>query len=337
MQSIKNISHKKKSPNWIIMFISGFIAGAVIIAALKYSSGKKEVLYGEDNTLHLIYQTDSLQSRFGKLQQLNENYASALSNKNLNAQKLHVLDSINVLITHSELGFLMYLDRLEKKNPGYNKNAFSLLTRIIDGYRSAIDASSSLNTIRNSFNIGNTNFSFDQDMLNSMQNELRRKEMEIVNLNNLLQVNKTYTRNSLPADYKKMIKQQDTVLNKVLVSERQKNENLKNYNTRLQQDYDRLNEELQTLRNTNAQNQIAASATVSKEELNEQVNLAKADCYLARADTKKIISNDKQRRELLQNALQILNTLSQSGNLSVRQQAQVKLTELKTIAANDHD
>ncbi len=325
----------KKNGRLIILFCAGLLAGALIAIIIQaaYQKNKRP----QDDTTRLIYQTDSLQSRFGRLLQANEKYAAVLSNKNLDSSGLQILDSLNVLIAHSEVNFLTYLDSLEKKNTGYDKNTFNLLTRIIDGYRDAVYQSTALDTTRNLFNIGNTNFSFDQNMLSNMQDELRTREIEIINLNNLLYANKISIPNKFPLDYKSMIKQQDSVLNNVLVSERRRNENLKDYNNKLKSDNENLNAALQTLHNSNTQSGVMDAVIVSKQELNEQVNLAKADCYMTRADARQIISNAKQREELLENALQILNTLSQSGNTSIRQQAQTKLKTLKTIAANNHD
>lgn len=335
MKALNKLFSKKSISSSIALLLSGLLTGVILMFVI--NSGDRKSKEFSDNTVRLTMQTDNLLSGFTMLQQLSEDYASLLSDKSLDSIKLKELDSMNILITRKEIDFSALLDSLQSSNHGYDKSSSILFIKIIDSYRSAVSESKAIRTIRNSFNIGNTNFTFDQNTLYAMQNALHNKEVEIVQLNSKLYSNKNLATNNNKIDYNNLFKQQESVVDKVLESQKKKNENLTSYNAKLKRENDNLYNELETLRDSNIQNQIKTASTITKAELNEQLKLAKVDCYLLRADTRQIISNAKQRRELLQTAQQLLNSLSQSGSNSVKEEVQSKLNELKTIAANDHD
>ncbi len=339
MQSAYKPSIKKNNWPGIILFIAGLIAGMLIIYFFKADSGTSTHENNYDNVIKLSSQSDSLQLKFDNILGLNKKYASFLTNKNLDSTQLQVLDSLNVLITHSQIVFLETLDNLQINGSSvYDRNSFGLLQRITNGYRSALEQSDAINAIRNAFNIGNTNYSFDQNMLNNMQNELKDKQTQIVGLSSKLYINKNMKKFDSSNNYNSIIKQQDSVINVSLQAQKKKNENLISYDKKLKIENDILSNQVKSLSSSsNTQNQIITTSMISKQDLDAQLNLAKADCYLIRADASQIISNSKQRRDLLENALQILNTLSQSNNISIKQAAQSKLSELKTIASNNHD
>ncbi len=333
-----NTSNKKNNGLPVILFITGLIAGILITFFLKSFFNKTEPVSNSNNLLNLSRQSDSLQSKFNTILFLNKKYASLISNKNIDSIQLQNLDSLNILITHNQLVFLENLDSLQISNSNvYDRSSYGLLQRITNSYRSALEESDAINSIRNSFNIGNTNYSFDQNIMNDIQNKLKEKDAQIADLSLKLSAYKNFAQTSSPANYSKLIKQQDSVINVLLLAQKKKNENLIDYNTKLKFENDKLTNELKTLNNSTAQNQVLTSSMVSKQNLNEQLSLAQVDCYLSRADARQIVSNSKQRKDLLENALKILKTLSQSNNASVKEAVQAKLTELKTIASNNHD
>ena len=322
---------KKKSGFGFLPFIIGLLAGAIIIFFIKDYYDKNNSSENK-NVVRLTKQADDLLSQFIELQNLNEKYATMLADKNLDSSGLKSLDSLNISITNNQFAFRQILDSLQSKKDNYDENSYVLLIKITDAYLAALNQSTSINTTRSSVTIGNTNYSFDQNMLNAMQNELREKQLQVINLSAGKDIKSTPS-----SDYAIMLKQQDSVVTNVLKNQRQKNKNLTDYSNKLKSDNDRLSSELQSLRESNTSNQVAIPASVTTTQLSEQLDLAKVDCYLARADVEKIISNSKQRRDLLQQALNILNSLIKSSSATIREQAQQKSNELKTIAANNHD
>ena len=335
---IANISSNKKSrlPG-AILFIAGLLAGVLIMFFFKPAAANKVHITDNENIVNLSILADSLQVKFDTVLELNKSYASFLSNKNMDSSQLQTLDSLNISITHAETAFLENIDNIQiNGSNAYNRSSFGLLQKITNGYRTSLEQSDAMNTIRTAFNIGNTNYSFDQSMLNNMQNELSAKEAQITGLSSQLHILKYRASGSTP-DYASLIKRQDSVINVLLQAQKKRNENLISLNTKLKLDNDNLNNKLKSLNNSVTQNQYVSTTMISKHDMDEQLELAEVDCYLSRANTKLIISNAKQRKVLLQNALVILNTLSLSKNISTKQAVQSKLAQLESIAAEEHD
>jgi hypothetical protein len=72
-------------------------------------------------------------------------------------------------------------------------------------------------------------------------------------------------------------------------------------------------------------------------ELADQLRFAEVDCNLSRADARQVVYNDRQRQDLLSEALHILNDLSGSSDPGVKRKAKEKLILLKNIADMVHD
>ena len=72
-------------------------------------------------------------------------------------------------------------------------------------------------------------------------------------------------------------------------------------------------------------------------ELTDQLRFAEVDCNLSRADARQVVYNDRQRQDLLAEALHILNELAKSSDPDVQRKANEKLTRLRSIAKMVHD
>ncbi len=73
------------------------------------------------------------------------------------------------------------------------------------------------------------------------------------------------------------------------------------------------------------------------QELNADMYFTRIDCNLARADAKQLISNAKQRKELLSESLSMLNNLAASGDAGTQKKAKEKIARLNQIATTLHD
>lgn len=329
MQPLNKTDNNKNVYRFIVWFIAGLFAGIFITYFIVSS---KKTTSGDSNTALLLKETDSLKAEFVSLQNVNSEYSSILEKSNLDTIQLYHLDSLNILITRRELGFLEHLDNIEIANSNAHNTSSALLKNIVDGFRTAARQSSALNSIRNSFNIGNTNYSFSQSMLAAMQRELRAKEVELVTAQKQVAGN----RDTVSVNRTTSIIPTDSAAGSLITALRRRNDVLATANKKFQTDIQQLRN--QTV-NKNAQTGVNTNpvSTQSNKYVSEQISLAEADCYLTRADANQIISNARQRTELLQNALKILNPLMNSENDVIRKQVQTKLAELKRIAANNHD
>ncbi|MBC8034858.1 MAG: hypothetical protein H7Y03_11975 [Chitinophagaceae bacterium] len=94
-----------------------------------------------------------------------------------------------------------------------------------------------------------------------------------------------------------------------------------------------------TITNEMLKNEKSRAALLEKRisDLNAELRFAKVDCNLTRADVTQIISNSKQRKELLAEALASLNNLSRSDDAVIAQKAKEKFQRLNNIAKTVRD
>ena len=72
-------------------------------------------------------------------------------------------------------------------------------------------------------------------------------------------------------------------------------------------------------------------------ELNADLYFAKIDCNMARTDAQQMISNARQRKELLSESLVMLTNLSRSEDADIQRKAKEKIARLNRIASTLHD
>ncbi len=134
-------------------------------------------------------------------------------------------------------------------------------------------------------------------------------------------------------------------LQKNLKEEEMRNTGLLDLTRSLKSDNEKLLAELNKSKKNNISDDASAQTARNKinslqdqiDELNAALNFASIDCNLTRADARKIISNSRQRKELLADALRSLQDLSRSGNTDVQKKAKEKLAELNQIASTVRD
>lgn len=72
-------------------------------------------------------------------------------------------------------------------------------------------------------------------------------------------------------------------------------------------------------------------------QLTAELRLTQADCNITRADASQIISNSKQRKALLSEALTILNGLTSNSDASTKNKVAEKLNRLNRVASTMRD
>jgi chromosome segregation ATPase len=175
-----------------------------------------------------------------------------------------------------------------------------------------------------------------------LKTELQQKDDYIATLEEELKMwqdDKAYTTNDIITTLKK-----ETETLKLLVASKEKEiSSLKNVNSSLDNDIKTLNTQLTSTRTSanNTEVEVIKNKYAALEhryqQLNADLDFAKIDCNLTRADSKQIISNSKQRKELLSEALDILNDLSKSENDEIQKRANNKITQLSQIVSTIRD
>ncbi|HMC84670.1 MAG TPA: hypothetical protein VKI61_04065, partial [Chitinophagaceae bacterium] len=90
--------------------------------------------------------------------------------------------------------------------------------------------------------------------------------------------------------------------------------------------------------NANATNENKINQLQQKVlDLNADLYFTKIDCNLSRADAQQIISNARQRKELLTETLVMLSRLSCSADEGIQKKAKEKIILLNHIATTLHD
>jgi len=90
--------------------------------------------------------------------------------------------------------------------------------------------------------------------------------------------------------------------------------------------------------NSNATNNAAVAALEQQLSASTaELNFAKIDCNLARADAQQIISNARQRKELLTEALTMLRTMEGNTDATIQKKAKEKILRLNQVAKTLHD
>ncbi|HTL09048.1 MAG TPA: hypothetical protein VL307_12340 [Chitinophagaceae bacterium] len=83
-----------------------------------------------------------------------------------------------------------------------------------------------------------------------------------------------------------------------------------------------------------------AAVTALEQQLSTataELNFAKIDCNLARADAQQIISNARQRKELLTEALGMLRSMEGNTDAAIQKKAKEKIQRLNQVAKTLHD
>lgn len=297
------------------------------------------------NTLeHQIVISDALlHFRLRQLQALDAAYyALFLTDTTVPADRLN---STSKMIADAEEAFQKTIDSInlegEKYRSADKENRFE---NMMGAFKAALQNRRSTNIIQTVLINKKNGLNTEQQNLLKWQNELLEKDNRIAELEHQLKA-----KTNIPAagttenndDLERRNENLRTALNvmdtKVGVLTKLTNE--------LKQDNDRLTSQLKeqhtakgTTENTEATLQVR-NATLQRrlEELTTELSFAKVDCNLSRADAKQIISNSRQRKDLLTEALHALNVLSKSDNIAVQQKAKEKMDQLNRLATTLRD
>ena len=350
------VSKEEKKSKRTIKFLAFFILGVCLIwfVRLLFSNGNPFVFdvartdVGKGNNVdniipaqqrNLLLQDEVLHSYLSSLQNFDAEYISILSGGNVvnNTALLNVKN--NILLT--EIAFNKSIDSVASAMIKYpNKVDENLFLNMISSFRLALQNRRAINNVRNMLEEKNENLNPDQKILFTIKNELVAKDTKIASLETALKLMQNSV--ALTAAANNNTTNEQFEINKKLLERDNKITTLTTLSNTLQKQNERLNKQVIDGVKATESNEYAlkAKTTVLEkkiEDLNAEIRLAQVDCNLVRADASQIISNSKQRKLLLSEAINILNGLAKTENGAMQKKIQDKITKLNQVATTYRD
>jgi hypothetical protein len=288
----------------------------------------------------LLTANDVLSSRLDALLQADQQYNSLLTSS---AGRTN-LDSVTQQIYAAEEFLRASIDSVSLNLPQQADTAWNTLTgRILSSYRSILQSRQAIGTLRNFAGVDRKTFNPDQQDMLKTQAELRDKNGRIATLEATIKSLETKKEIQTPEQKESSSNEDLATLKAEMAAQQNRVSALTILNSSLKQD----NEKLLRQQNdgTKAVAEAAETALRSKaatlqqrvEALNAELGLAMVDCNLSRVDAAQIISNSKQRKQLLTEASGILTGLANSEDVAIKKKVQDKILRLNRIAANSRD
>jgi chromosome segregation ATPase len=317
----------------------GLYVGSMILLALIFSlfiPARTVIAPAQPITVvkpDALSQTDAfLHHGYAHLQTLDAQFAAALSDSSV------LEEPIMSKIAVAESEFRSSLDSIQRIHDAKGGGAgFSEADSVVASFRSLLSSRRTLATFR-SLLTSDQNTAGDEAVAQmKLASELVQKEQEIATLQKQLKLTEVlYERpagpvkhdvNEEPAENSRVVDQ----LNQRLNAMRKDNESLAAQLVAVRKAATEKESQMADMR------EKSASLEKNSGELAAELRFAQVDCNLSRANIKEIISNSRQRQELLTQSLNILNDLAQSDNSVVQRKAKDKLVQLKNIASVIHD
>lgn len=347
------VSDKKNLKlRFAILYIVSLVLLSVIFITFWNMHGADEKIVsvksstGTSEEYQIIKQDESLHKGLIELQQLDAKYASQFANS---ANK-ESLDSLNDLIGTAENSFSNIIGSIENQRNTFADPANrAMLDSITNSFRVALNNRRTNGFMRTAVASLNNNNGTDQREVLKLKMDLSNKNDQILTLENSLKnVKSDASDNSSEA--LATAQQQAQSLQVDLAKAKQTVTNLSSQNNTFSKDNNRLIAQVAELESNNKSDgqktpagenntNNANNATMLNkiEDLNTQLAFAQVDCNLTRADPRQIIANSKQRKDLLQEALNSLNNFARSNNAAIQKKAKEKLVLLQSIASAAHD
>ena len=288
----------------------------------------------------LIENNNILSSRINLLQQLDQKFADQLAESG----DKKILDSINLQIFVQEEVFRGSLDSIflnSASQPDTNLNILS--NNLVSSYRSILNNRQAITGLRNAVNLNNTSLSPDKKVLLKLQNELQQKNNQLLTLENSIKSIDKEKGNLTTAKNNDVEQNNSAALRKNIIDLENKVYLLTSTNYILKQDNDKfLRAQTEPAKSNSGSNDVILknkNVTLQRniDMLDAELRLARVDCNLTRVDASQIISNSRQRKELLSEASGILTSLSKYDDADIKKKVNDKITRLNQVAANSRD
>lgn len=340
------------STGYLIAAVAAVLIAVVAIWGNNLSGTKKSevaVLSDKLSEARQVLRNDVLlHEHFRRLQELDQRYGLMLMKSPAPAQ----LDSVNHAINAQENAMKKSLDSISNESTKYNAWANVVISdSITSSFKKALSNRKYIANIRSAIEGKPIDISSGDKEAMQMQFDMEKKDEIIASLEKELKSKAAISQQqqvetkAAPAANKNELQKQNESLEASLKEEEMRNTGLLDITRSLRQDNEKLITELSKVRRNNASDDASNLSSKNKfaslqeqiDDLNAELNFAKVDCSLTRADSKKIISNSRQRKELLAQALQSLQSLSRSENSAIQRRAREKISELNQIASTVRD
>ena len=331
----------------LIILLTAGIASLLTAAFLKKSRDYNDVkLDNFNNNTNsspinynvLIANNNVLSNRINLLQQLDQKFADKLSESG----DKKMLDSINLQIFVQEEVFRGSIDSIFLNSASQrDTNLNNLSNNMVSSYRSILNNRQAITSLRNAINLNSTSLSPDKKVLLKLQNELQQKNNQLLTLENSIksmgkEKGSVVQKNDIQEGNSSALKKSITDLeNKVYL--------LTSTNYILKQDNEKFLKAQTNAAKTNSSDNDpnlknkAIALQKNVDMLDAELRLARVDCNLSRVDASQIISNSRQRKELLSEASGILTSLSKYDDAEIKKKVHDKITRLNQVAANSRD
>ncbi len=285
----------------------------------------------------LLQQDQLLHEYLNGLQKLDMEYYGLLTDTTDDEK----LAAMNGKIVVAEKYFSQSLDSISKNPPEYpNPADENFFINMISSFRLSLEDRRSMNDLRNTFSSDSVSVTDEQKSMLQAKSEMTEKDKRITYLERMIS-SMQVSEEPAPAAKKNRGMNENMPANDALTIEKDnKIASLSTANANLQKDYDRLLKRLnEASKNIPVDDYKTKTLSMQQEitDLNTALALAQVDCNLSRADATQIISNSKQRKVLLTEALNILNNLSTSENPETQKKVKNKIARLNKVATNYRD
>ena len=343
---------RKKSAGYIIAGTAVLLIIAAAILGNNLSGTKKSEIAQLSDKLkeesQVLKNDVLLHEHFRKLQDLDEVYATMVMNSAIPS----ALDSLDLVIQSTEKKMKNTLTSVKTEAATYNVWSNVVMSdSMVSSFSKALSNRKYMATIRNAVSGKPIAINSDDKELMQLQFTMQEKEEQIISLEKELRSKTAVAAPPatvvvpVPQINNTELQKKNTALEASLREEELRNTGLLDVTRTLRQENEKLLADIGKVRRNNTDEESSATATRTKvaslqdqvNDLSAELNFAKIDCNLSRADSKKIISNSRQRKELLAQALQSLQTLNKSDNAVVQRRAREKLSELNQIASTVRD
>jgi hypothetical protein len=285
-----------------------------------------------DENTQLIRINEGLQSKLVALQSLDKQFAESITREDFIVKS----DSINKVIQLQEAALAAAIQQYSQTENHFTDTVINEgFDKTIAAYKATLDSRTAISKMRNALAMQNSSFSTDEKAMLTMQDALSQKESMISELKTSLKLlannNKSMGKNDHTAELQNNI----TTLENTLAALTASNNSLKS-------DYDRLlKQQNESSKNAGNNEMMLKEKAVSLQQkvdvLNAELQLAHVDCNLSRVDAAQIISNAKQRKQLLSEASYILTNLSATANDDLKKKVKDKIVKLNQVAANSRE
>ena len=295
-------------------------------------------------------ETDSvLHSQLYQVEKADEAYAAALlSDTASGADRLRLAAAA----TREDTVFRNSIDNVERRAAYAGTAADARYYAMVNSFRSILLNHAAVRSLQSTLRPG----AIPEDQCNVLQwkNQLAEKESELERLQLTM---KNIEGGFMPVkgpDMAASVKSSDNEVLKKAFDDQQKDldalrdkyERARTENASLAAQVTDLKKNSSQLMETTSSNHAAAlTASENKvssleqklHDMSADIAFARIDCNLDRADAEKIISNARQRRELLVQSLSQLNSLAGTGDAATQRKAKEKIARLNHIATTLHD